>query len=220
MISIHAPRGGSDKNQYQKDDGSRYFNPRSPWGERPEYTSYMAAINYFNPRSPWGERRWMSRWQQGPSYFNPRSPWGERPEPFFVRRICFPISIHAPRGGSDVKSINLGVKNFNFNPRSPWGERPRRNLARNASKKFQSTLPVGGATAKMHSFTCGSLAKMYSFRAISLEILGGSSVGSHENPSFVPKGSCEPPGNFWALGLRMRRKRHGLHQRIRVSSGR
>ena len=35
-ISIHAPRGGSDSERNLQDSPWRYFNPRSPWGERPE----------------------------------------------------------------------------------------------------------------------------------------------------------------------------------------
>ena len=35
----------------------------------------------------------------------------------------------------------------NFNPRSPWGERPNVVKAVIKSMGFQSTLPVGGATA-------------------------------------------------------------------------
>ena len=57
------------------------------------------------------------------------------------------ISIHAPRGGSDI-SINSGCFiSIYFNPRSPWGERPRGRRATRATREFQSTLPVGGATA-------------------------------------------------------------------------
>ena len=34
MISIHAPRGGSDRGYPLTMPPSPYFNPRSPWGER------------------------------------------------------------------------------------------------------------------------------------------------------------------------------------------
>ena len=33
-ISIHAPRGGSDYRRQRGERDFRYFNPRSPWGER------------------------------------------------------------------------------------------------------------------------------------------------------------------------------------------
>ena len=45
------------------------------------------------------------------------------------------ISIHAPREGGDDSAI-FGLRQMN---------------------RFQSTPPARGATAKMHSFTCGSL---------------------------------------------------------------
>ena len=78
LISIHAPRGGSDTVTLPVTSPPDDFNPRSPWGERlcrlivlknfiisihaPRggSDSYMAALEgiygYFNPRSPWGER--------------------------------------------------------------------------------------------------------------------------------------------------------------------
>ena len=34
-ISIHAPRGGSDRYLPFSTQMAFYFNPRSPWGERP-----------------------------------------------------------------------------------------------------------------------------------------------------------------------------------------
>ena len=147
----------------------RSFNPRSPWGERPtgkfspsawqtfqstlpvggatcwETVCRQAAdgsihaprggsdlvVQYpasllicFNPRSPWGERPSPQAGRRPQSRFNPRSPWGERrPETERALRSAL-VSIHAPRGGSDA-IIRPPTTTFN---------------------KFQSTLPVGGAT--------------------------------------------------------------------------
>ena len=57
-ISIHAPRGGSDGNQFCNNAVIVHFNPRSPWGERPNIGSRRPYhIPNFNPRSPWGERQ-------------------------------------------------------------------------------------------------------------------------------------------------------------------
>ena len=58
-----------------------------------------------------------------PVYFNPRSPYGER-------RI--------------LPGANLFV--FYFNPRSPYGERPHHKMSHSNSPRFQSTLPLRGAT--------------------------------------------------------------------------
>ena len=56
--------------------------------------------------------------------FNPRSPWGERPVFGKINVIAFIISIHAPRGGSDLYPAVDVMQQL----------------------RFQSTLPVGGAT--------------------------------------------------------------------------
>ena len=81
----------------------------------------------FNPRSPCGERRIPQFTADDHRHFNPRSPCGER------RGNCgrWPydgtISIHAPRVGSDDLLRAL--------PQHP--------------QRFQSTLPVWGATAAL-----------------------------------------------------------------------
>ena len=61
------------------------------------------------------------------------------------------ISIHAPRGGSDPRLITGATLKRHFNPRSPWGERPPCVGALQGICRFQSTLPVGGAT-KYHDY--------------------------------------------------------------------
>ena len=56
-ISIHAPRTGSDlAENFHGQDGVN-FNPRSPHGERRHPHPRRYAQHHFNPRSPHGERR-------------------------------------------------------------------------------------------------------------------------------------------------------------------
>ena len=57
------------------------------------------------------------------------------------------ISIHAPRGGSDPSRKTGRREKLYFNPRSPWGERLFGHGLLQGIHGFQSTLPVGGATA-------------------------------------------------------------------------
>ena len=102
------------------------------------------------------------------SNFNPRSPHGERPANItdadlsllfqstlpargattrvtrFVRTV--PISIHAPRTGSDTQAIGSKLLQVHFNPRSPHGEREHRYVMVSQWVEFQSTLPARGAT--------------------------------------------------------------------------
>ena len=79
LISIHAPRTGSDPCSSPSFLQAHYFNPRSPHGERLPLHAGNDFKSNFNPRSPHGERR------------------GERAE----TQMDSAISIHAPRTGSD-----------------------------------------------------------------------------------------------------------------------
>ena len=57
------------------------------------------------------------------------------------------ISIHAPHTGSDKHRLLPISKPLYFNPRSPYGERPAMSDATLCGVKFQSTLPIRGATS-------------------------------------------------------------------------
>ena len=110
MISIHAPRVGSDAFSIcTLPPATRHFNPRSPCGERPVGASIEIA------------------------------------------KLC--ISIHAPRVGSDP-TWSARLPNLkNFNPRSPCGERRLTPRPSQQPRRFQSTLPVWGATSLHRSWT-------------------------------------------------------------------
>ena len=149
-ISIHAPRVGSDPSVLGAWCRGHNFNPRSPCGERPYTAARHAYHRIFQSTLPvWGAT----------------SVWVES---FVSKRI----SIHAPRVGSDSSSCIPRWMTPNFNPRSPCGERladwsdpeavreisihaPRvgsdlLRLPRSASfALFQSTLPVWGATCRL-----------------------------------------------------------------------
>ena len=80
VISIHAPRGGSDLDEAPRPPlPVRDFNPRSPRGERRPADPDMCPRTDFNPRSPRGERPCtFFSLMRDCRYFNPRSPRGER----------------------------------------------------------------------------------------------------------------------------------------------
>ena len=79
LISIHAPRAGSD-------------------GAVP---GRLVRDPYFNPCSPCGERRTRHHNLHKGGNFNPCSPCGERLRGKFGETMDAAISIHAPRAGSD-----------------------------------------------------------------------------------------------------------------------
>ena len=129
-ISIHAPRVGSDRLKKTGLRISQNFNPRSPCGERLVSSCIgLSALN-FNPRSPCGERRVGNAGYKRPVHFNPRSPCGER-----------------------LSGLLTAPRPIYFNPRSPCGERhpPVQNSW--DTLRFQSTLPVWGATIRLTGLT-------------------------------------------------------------------
>ena len=125
IISIHAPRTGSDFVPVLQGYQQCYFNPRSPYGERLLQTKEIVsggAISIHAPRT--GSDVFSAALRANRTYFNPRSPYGER-----LGKYAVPKST-----GS------------NFNPRSPYGERLMRPVEVESDDAFQSTLPVRGAT--------------------------------------------------------------------------
>ena len=68
------------------------------------------------------------------------------------------ISIHAPREGGDVVGVGVILLGLDISIHAPreGGDFSLFSASR-LSLIFQSTPPARGATAKMHSFTCGSL---------------------------------------------------------------
>ncbi len=152
VISIHAPRAGSDANTSAPDQLTLDFNPRSPCGERRRKNRERRTVLQISIHAP----------RAGSDLKRKRG--ADR-----LKRI----SIHAPRAGSDILTEFALTIPANFNPRSPCGERhclgvfalhlpfisihaPRagsdrhwHNIVINGDK-FQSTLPVRGATHQQH----------------------------------------------------------------------
>ena len=126
IISIHAPRVGSDLRMSRHTPGLRYFNPRSPCGERPDGGCEILWLCIdFNPRSPCGERLAGLNSKTASRQFQSTLPvWGATKARDWSNR-CLMISIHAPRVGSDTAVSASRKISINFNPRSPCGERPR-----------------------------------------------------------------------------------------------
>ena len=126
---------------------------------RPGLFSTTSDSFYFNPRSPCGERPKTGVTAHRNAYFNPRSPCGERHCPALATFDSICISIHAPRVGSDfVYALII--------PPTP---------------RFQSTLPVWGATGIFSKFLWRLFISIHAPR-----------VGSDRM-------SCNPsrrPGNF------------------------
>ena len=123
------------------------FNPRSPWGERRRTCLTHGCYAIFQSTLPVGGATKKTRHRISAGRFQSTLPVGGATRKDGGQGNVPPISIHAPRGGSDITFDKRRKSLGNFNPRSPWGERrlSPRNLR--SRFRFQSTLPVGGATA-------------------------------------------------------------------------
>ena len=171
VISIHAPHTGSDQGHSVVEFTYTYFNPRSPYGERPCATWQARGTTNFNPRSPYGERRTYGIFYTSDERFQStlpirgatscRSPvrkLSEFQSTLPIRGATRPvaqvllgegISIHAPHTGSDRAAPHTKPMANYFNPRSPYGERLGKEALSPWTLAFQSTLPIRGATARL-----------------------------------------------------------------------
>ena len=125
IISIHAPREGSDVVILKVRERPPHFNPRSPRGERLLQARRFFLLMHISIHAPREGSDISSRRARGCklAYFNPRSPRGERLRDcassvharsfqstlpargatgcIFCAFGAHLISIHAPREGSD-----------------------------------------------------------------------------------------------------------------------
>ena len=124
MISIHAPRTGSDGLRASSSAGSRDFNPRSPHGERPFKRLKVRPLDLFQSTLPArGATGRLNPLIEDGGKFQSTLPARGATKQVKSEANTMIISIHAPRTGSDIARPPK-VQNFlHFNPRSPHGER-------------------------------------------------------------------------------------------------
>ena len=102
VISIHAPRVGSDRFLIWSATIWRYFNPRSPCGERPASKLFEILLGLISIHAPRvGSDFLHFPFQFCAFIFQSTLPvWGATKEVLFLAG-SYDISIHAPRVGSD-----------------------------------------------------------------------------------------------------------------------
>ena len=124
LISIHAPREGSDE-QKNVLHGVPYISIHAP-REGSDLDILTVSANPYEFQSTLPAR-------------------GATIDAFFAV-LGWHISIHAPREGSDLYDVGGLAFLVYFNPRSPRGERPYLSDDGKKELRFQSTLPARGAT--------------------------------------------------------------------------
>ena len=123
-ISIHAPLAGSDLRKCLQNSPQKYFNPRSPRGER--LLGALECLNslIFQSTLPSrGATIVCLHCAVKTSRFQSTLPSRGATKTTSKSSNTTAISIHAPLAGSDIKlSHGMGTVSY-FNPRSPRGER-------------------------------------------------------------------------------------------------
>ena len=146
VISIHAPRTGSDLLDGRTQNKRHYFNPRSPHGERRAMPGGKKERIYFNPRSPHGERPRRACLKRLSSPFQSTLPARGATAFRQLQRLLQTISIHAPRTGSDRCGAAHCCLSRRFQSTLPARGATSRPATANSRRIFQSTLPARGAT--------------------------------------------------------------------------
>ena len=146
LVSIHAPRMGSDLVRADAIELCTRFNPRSPHGERPPHPGGSCVGAMFQSTLPaWGATSYSVPVVARGLFQSTLPAWGAT-----ISRIGRQppnhVSIHAPRMGSDRTAGASGLPAPGFNPRSPHGERRYNAVPCFDGVRFQSTLPAWGAT--------------------------------------------------------------------------
>ena len=125
-ISIHAPRTGSDAGIPLTLEIAICISIHAPrTGSDAHRRQLRHARRNFNPRSPHGERHRCSEASKPSAKISihaPRTGSDTAAEEKEVQKEK--ISIHAPRTGSDGRLAAVRCPCRHFNPRSPHGERP------------------------------------------------------------------------------------------------
>ena len=148
VISIHAPREGSDLLEGQAMVAVQNFYPRSPRGERlPLVDAHTSKLFPFlstlpargaTPSAPTADGREQN--------FYPRSPRGERHNQLLAFCNRLPFLSTLPARGATPRPSAVPVDSWYFYPRSPRGERRQRPVDVLRPFLFLSTLPARGAT--------------------------------------------------------------------------
>ena len=112
---------------------------------RPNCTQSRSLAD-FNPRAPYGARPQVRELWRGHHGFQSTRPIRGATGQGRHLTVGQDISIHAPHTGRDVTSRNQGNLVLDFNPRAPYGARPVKGHMISVQYRFQSTRPIRGAT--------------------------------------------------------------------------
>ena len=130
-----------------------YFNPRSPYGERPCSLLLHKWIRCISIHAPLtGSDRQVNRRQWGPHDFNPHSPYGERPVRHASRLLLPGFQSTLPLRGATA-GVAAGSTMIPISTPPPGGGGAGGGGGKNGGGQgFQPTPPLRGATVFLPPF--------------------------------------------------------------------
>ena len=182
VISIHAPRTGSDWICRASSKSAHDFNPRSPHGERhrdafkPSHVCsfqstlpargatgmyaadfYLVEISIHAPRT--GSDGGFITDDDGTTTFQSTLPARGATTKMADVPLAIQISIHAPRTGSDTPRPVAAHSCTYFNPRSPHGERRAQLVRADGHLTISIHAPRTGSDAqRLHGRVAGDIS--------------------------------------------------------------
>ena len=147
VISIHAPRAGSDETLSCEQQKHNKFQSTLPVRGATNNGGYKNGKLQFQSTLPVrGATRGFGRGLKNVKNFNPRSPCGERRTRKTSRRVYTDFNPRSPCG-ERLCSWRLSLQRAGISIHAPRaGSDPIPNPLRAGRQGFQSTLPVRGAT--------------------------------------------------------------------------
>ena len=147
VISIHAPRTGSDKRFQALPISGKYFNPRSPHGERQTLSSPPDFRKIFQSTLPArGATSSSASLLPARTSFQSTLPARGATVGKFIKSCEELISIHAPRTGSDLLEHELHNGNADISIHAP----------RTGSDFFQRLFAPSANVISIHAPRTGS----------------------------------------------------------------
>ena len=167
LISIHAPRGGSDVTLRTYWMPFASFQSTLPVGGATVLADRQSLVADISIHAPRGGSDLFDADLRDGSLISIHAPRGGSDPGCRYQRVTIDISIHAPRGGSDIqhpiilryedisihaprggsdeRSAHTSSRPPNFNPRSPWGERLYRRANGHQYIRISIHAPRGGS---------------------------------------------------------------------------
>ena len=161
------------------------FNPRAPYGARPDNRNRHTSDSEISIHAPHTGRDSSETVVQREEEifqstrpirgatgnvglririnndFNPRAPYGARRCFALVIRLIKGISIHAPHTGRDLLYRRIRSKVFDFNPRAPYGARHGRRRGVSQRRKISIHAPHTGRDVICHSVVATNLISIH-----------------------------------------------------------